>query len=48
MRLDKYLFEQKLAESRSKALHLIKTGKVFVNGREVNKQSCDIGDSDRV
>ncbi len=48
MRLDKYLFEQKLAETRSKALHLIKTGNVRVNGKAVDKQSYAVKDGDRV
>jgi len=42
MRLDKYLYENKFAESRQKAVYLINAGNVFVNGRQVFKHSTDI------
>jgi 23S rRNA (cytidine1920-2'-O)/16S rRNA (cytidine1409-2'-O)-methyltransferase len=48
MRLDKYLFEQKLSETRSKALHLIKTGNIWVNGKQIDKQSYTVKEGDRV
>ncbi|MDD2702793.1 MAG: S4 domain-containing protein [Candidatus Omnitrophica bacterium] len=48
MRLDKFLFERRFVETRSKALHLIKTGNVRVNGKAVNKQSYTVDEGDRV
>lgn len=42
MRLDKYLAEQGLCESRTKALHLIEAGLVQVNGSIVRKPSYDL------
>lgn len=42
MRLDKYLAENGLCESRTKALHLIEAGLVEVNGSVVRKPSYDV------
>nr|WP_297758427.1 SAM-dependent methyltransferase [Methanothrix sp.] len=46
MRLDIYLVE--IAGSRSKAVHLIKSGKVTVNGTVCRKQSYRVKPADRV
>ncbi len=48
MRLDIFLVKKKMAESRSKAVHLIKQGKVLVNGVQVFKQSYDVKNDDEV
>lgn len=48
MRLDKHLLEKKLAETRSKAVHLIKTGNVLVNEKLITKQAYKIKPADRV
>jgi 23S rRNA (cytidine1920-2'-O)/16S rRNA (cytidine1409-2'-O)-methyltransferase len=48
VRLDSYLVQQGLARTRSKAVHLIRTGKVTVNGEVAAKQSREVGDRDRV
>jgi len=48
MRLDKYLLSQGLSESRSKAVHLIKTGQVQVNDSVCTKQSYNVKASDVV
>ena len=48
MRLDKHLFSQGLASSRSKAVHLIKTGQIRVNGSICTKQSYNIKATDVV
>jgi 23S rRNA (cytidine1920-2'-O)/16S rRNA (cytidine1409-2'-O)-methyltransferase len=48
MRLDKYLLSQGLAESRSKAVHLIKTGQIQVNDSVCTKQSYKVKASDVV
>ena len=42
MRIDKYLFENRYTESRSKAAQLIKEGAVKVNGRIVDFASFDV------
>ena len=44
MRLDKYLQENKFAESRQKAVILIDSGGVYVNGKQVFKHSTEITD----
>ena len=46
MRLDQYLVEQKLVKTRSKAVHLIKTGNILVNKTPISKQSYNVNDSD--
>lgn len=46
MRLDIYLVE--IAGSRSKAVHLIKSGKVMVNGAVCRKQSYRVKPGDRI
>lgn len=46
MRLDIYLVE--IAGSRSKAVHLIKSGKVMVNGAVCRKQSYRVKPTDRI
>ena len=48
MRLDKYLVEQKLASSRSKAVNLIKLGKVYVNEKRKLKQSYNVKPNDSI
>lgn len=48
VRLDSCLVERGLARTRSKAVHLIRTGKVTVNGEVATKQSRSVGDIDRV
>jgi 23S rRNA (cytidine1920-2'-O)/16S rRNA (cytidine1409-2'-O)-methyltransferase len=48
MRLDVFLAKNGLAESREKAKHLIKGGKVLVNGNAVTKTSKEIKDGDDV
>ncbi len=48
MRLDKYLLDKGLAVSRSKAVHLIKTNSVLVNGESCIKQSYNVKASDKV
>lgn len=42
MRLDCYLFEQGMAQSRQKAKELIGSGAVWVEGKQVFKPSCEI------
>jgi len=42
------MVEGGLAPTRSKAVHLIKTGNVLVNGREVRRQSHEVGPGDRI
>jgi 23S rRNA (cytidine1920-2'-O)/16S rRNA (cytidine1409-2'-O)-methyltransferase len=42
LRLDKYLFEKKLANSRNKASEMIKNREVMVDGKVVTKTSFDI------
>lgn len=48
MRIDKYLAEHSLAESRQKAKELISGGFVTLNGKIVSKDSTDVGENDRV
>ena len=48
VRLDSYLVERGLASTRSKAVHLIRTGKVTVNGEVAARRSREVGDRDRV
>ena len=46
MRLDKAIFNKKLAQSRSRAEMLIESGAVRVNGKVVTKPSQDIKEND--
>ncbi len=48
MRLDIYLVNKDLSETRSRAVHLIKTGNVLVNGSACLKQSYNVKLTDRV
>lgn len=48
MRLDKYLFEKKLAESRTRAANLIALKRVSVNGKIAEKPSFEVSDADNV
>lgn len=48
MRLDKYLVEKGLVGTRSKAVHLIKTENVLINGKIIQKQSYRIKSNDNV
>ena len=48
MRLDAYLFDQRLAQSRNKASEMIKAGSVFVNGVVERKSSVDVQETDEV
>lgn len=48
MRIDKYLAESGLCESRNKALRLIEAGLVEVDGRIVQKPSYDLPEGTRV
>ncbi len=48
MRLDVYLFENKLAKSRTDGKALIQSGSVAVNGALIKKPSYEVADSDTV
>ncbi len=48
MRLDSYLVENNLAQSRNKAQSLIKEGLVSVNGKIINKSAFKLTSEDRV
>ena len=48
MRIDKYLFEQNLAKSRSYAHVMIEEGLVYCNGRRITKPSFTVCDSDKI
>lgn len=46
MRLDQFLVDQKLTETRAKAKDLINRGFVFVNGHAISKASYDVKQED--
>ena len=48
MRLDKYLVENGLVESRAKAQDLIKEGNVLINDKIIKKDSYNVLDTDNV
>jgi len=48
MRLDKFLFEKGIIESRNKASFAISKGEIFVNGKCVTKNSFDVSDHDKI
>ena len=48
MRIDKYIQEKFNLKSRTYAENLIKTGRVFLNGKVVSKSSLDVLDGDDI
>ncbi len=48
MRLDVYLVQSNLAESRERAQELIRSGAVFRNGQVCKKNSTDVSDTDQI
>ena len=48
MRLDRYIFEQALAQSRNKAAELIEEGSVWVNGNVEKKSAFEVKETDCV
>ena len=48
MRIDRYLFENGLAKSRTRASAMIAEGNVMVNGMRVTKASLDVSESDTI
>ena len=48
MRIDRYLFENGFAKSRTRASAMIAEGNVMVNGVRVTKPSVDVSESDKV
>lgn len=48
MRLDLYLVEKKLFDSRNKAKTAIEAGNVYINGKPVLKSSIDVSEYDNV
>ncbi len=48
MRLDVYLFENKLAETRSRAKNLIELGRVIVNGKKCEKPAFSVEKTDEI
>ena len=48
MRLDVFMTENALAESRTRASELIRGGLVCVNGKQVTKPSADVGENDNI
>ena len=48
MRLDQFLVDQKLTETRAKAKDLINRGFVFVNGNAISKASYDVKQEDLI
>ena len=48
MRLDQFLVDQKLTETRAKAKDLINRGFVFVNGNVISKASYDVKQEDLI
>ncbi len=48
MRLDVYLTENNLSESRTRAKNLVELGRVTVNGKPANKVSYDVKEGDTV
>ena len=48
MRIDKYIQEKFNLKSRTYAENLIKTGRVFLNGKVVSKSSLDVLDGDEI
>ena len=48
MRLDRLMFERGLVRSRSRAQALIMAGKVFVDGKRIEKAGQDIGETSQI
>ena len=48
MRLDSFLFEKGLAQSRNKASELIKEGSVWLNGKIERKSSVGVSENDHI
>ncbi|MBQ4120713.1 MAG: TlyA family rRNA (cytidine-2'-O)-methyltransferase, partial [Clostridia bacterium] len=48
MRIDRYLFENGFAKSRTRASAMIAEGIVFMNGVRVTKPSLDVSERDKI
>jgi len=48
MRIDRYLFENGFAKSRTRASAMIAEGNVFMNGVRVTKPSLDVSECDKI
>ena len=48
MRIDVFMVETALSESRTRASELIRSGLVTLNGRQVTKPSTEVGEGDNV
>lgn len=48
MRLDTYLFENNLAQSRNKASEMIKNREIFVNGKVITKTSFEVNETNKI
>ncbi|MBR6794540.1 MAG: TlyA family RNA methyltransferase, partial [Clostridia bacterium] len=48
MRIDRYLFENGYAKSRTRACAMIAEGIIFCNGKTVTKPSFDVCETDEI